>query len=310
LGVKFDDRQSSAWLPGYSFSIPPTKLIHVDIDPEEIARNYPPTLGIFGDVKAFLKELLKLAERRTKEDKNRNKGWLSEIENWKKGWEEFNRPNFSSDAVPIRPERLFGDLMKVMPRDGIMVGDVGEHHNWLVQFYRGYEPHSMISSWGFGGMAFGVCGVLGAKLAAPDKACVCVAGDGGFTMALHAICTAVEYCIPVVWVVYNNYGHNVLRTFTKHMYGREIASRFKCEKTGELYNPDFAALAKACGAQGAKVERPGDLKDVLQTAIKSNEPYVVDVIVEQEAVAPSTGSWVLPPLKPFEPSYTKRKLRT
>jgi thiamine pyrophosphate-dependent acetolactate synthase large subunit-like protein len=58
------------------------------------------------------------------------------------------------------------------------------------------------------------------------------------------------------------------------------------------------------------VERPGDLKDVLQEAIKSNEPYVVDVIVEQEAVAPSTGSWVLPPHKPFEPSYTKRKLRT
>jgi acetolactate synthase I/II/III large subunit len=308
LGVKFDDRQSSGWLPGYTFSIPPTKLIHVEIDPDELARNYPPTLGILGDVKAFLRELLKLARAKAKKDPNRYKTWLNEIRGWKKEWEEFNKPNFNSTAVPIRPERLIHDLRQVMPRDAILVGDVGEHHNWLVEFFDGYGPGSMISSWGYGGMGFGVCGVLGAKLAAPDKACVCVAGDGGFTMTPYMLCTAVEYCIPVVWVIYNNFGHNVIRTFANAMWpNREIATRFQCD--GEPYNPDFAALAKACGANGVRVEKPGDLKDALHQAITSNQPYVVDVIVETEAKAPLSGAWVLPPNKPFEPSYGKRKLR-
>ncbi len=106
LGVKFDDRQTSSWIPGYTFNIPPTKLIHVEIDPDELARNYPPTLGIPADAKAFLKELLKLAQSRVKQDPSRNQAWLDQIQNWKKGWEEFNRPNFNSGLIPIRPERL------------------------------------------------------------------------------------------------------------------------------------------------------------------------------------------------------------
>jgi acetolactate synthase-1/2/3 large subunit len=92
LGVKFDDRQSSSWIPGYTFNIPPTKLIHVEIDPDELARNYPPTLGILADAKAFLKELLKLEQSRVRQNPGRNQAWLDQVENWKKGWEAFNRP--------------------------------------------------------------------------------------------------------------------------------------------------------------------------------------------------------------------------
>ena len=310
LGVKFDDRQSSAWIPGYTFNIPPTKLIHVEIDPDEMARNYPPTLGILGDAKAFLKELLKLAETKVKKDKKRNKAWLDEIQNWRKGWEEFNRPNLNSSVVPIRPERLVRDIREVMPRDAILISDVGEHHNWLLQFYDVYEPGGMLQSWGFASMGFGVCGVLGAKLAAPGKVCVSVCGDGGFMMTPHILCTAVEYDIPAVWIVWNNYGWNVIRHQANGAWpGREIVTSFKRDETGEFYNPDFTALAKACGADGAKVGKPGDFKEVFHQAIKSNKPFVIDVVVDREAKAPSTGTWVLPPFTHGEPSYGKRNLR-
>jgi acetolactate synthase-1/2/3 large subunit len=311
LGVKFDDRQSSSWIPGYTFNIPPTKLIHVEIDPDELARNYPPTLGILADAKAFLKELLKLAQSRVKQDPSRNQAWLDQIQNWKKGWEEFNRPNFNSGLVPIRPERLVKDMRAIMPRDGILISDVGEHHNWVLQFYETYEPGAMLQSWGFAAMGFGVCGVLGAKLAAPQKICVSICGDGGFMMTPHILCTAVEYDIPAIWIVFNNHGWNVIRHQANGAWpGREIVTSFKKNKTGELYNPDFAALAKACGADGAKVERPGDFKDVFQYAIDSNRPFVIDVIVERDAKAPSVGTWVLPPFPQPEPSYGKRNLRT
>jgi len=311
LGVKFDDRQSSAWIPGYTFNIPPTKLIHVEIDPDELGRNYPPTLGILGDARAFLRELLALAGARVKEDEKRNKAWLDEIQRWAEGWEEFNRPNFASEVVPIRPERLVKDVRAVMPRDGILLSDVGEHHNWLVQFYEAFGPGTMLQSWGFASMGFGVCGVLGAKLATPDRVCVSICGDGGFMMTPHILCTAVEYDIPAVWIVWNNYGWNVIRHQANAAWpNREIVTSFKKNGTGEFYNPDFAALAKACGANGVKVEKPGDFKDVLQHAINSNEPFVIDVVVDREARAPSVGTWVLPPFPHPEPSYGKRNLRT
>lgn len=310
VGVKFDDRQSSSWIPGYTFNIPPTKLIHVEIDPDELARNYPPTLGILGDAKACLKELLMLTETKVKKEPQRNKAWLNMIQNWRKGWEEFNRPNFSSDATPIRPERLVKDIREVMPKDGILLSDVGEHHNWLLQFYDVYEPGTFLQSWGFASMGFGVCGVLGAKLAAPDKVCVSVCGDGGFMMTPHILCTAVEYDLPAVWIIWNNYGWNVIRHQAQGAWpGREIVTSFKREETGELYNPDFAALAKACGAEGVRVEKAGDFKEVLQEAIKSKKPFVIDAVVERNVRAPSTGTWVLPPFPHGEPSYGKRNLR-
>ena len=310
LGVKFDDRQSSSWIPGYTFNIPPTKLVHVEIDPEELARNYPPTLGILADAKTFLAELVKLAESSVKKDPQRNQAWTDQIQDWRKGWQAFNTSNFNSDLVPIRPERLVKELRAALPRDAILVADVGEHHNWFLQFYETYEPGTFLQSWGFAAMGFGVCGVLGAKLAAPEKVCVSICGDGGFMMTPHILCTAVEYDIPAVWVVFNNNGWNVIRHQANGAWPqREIVTSFKREKTGELYNPDFAALARACGADGARVERPGDLKDVLRHAIALNKPYVIDVAVDRDAMAPSVGTWVLPPFPHGEPTYGKRNLR-
>ena len=120
----------------------------------------------------------------------------------------------------------------------------------------------------------------------------------------------MPYDIPAVVVENNPDRRNVIRHQANGAWpGREIATSFKRNDTGDFYNPDFAALAKACGADGARVEKPGDLKDVMNHALSANKPYVIDVVVDREAMAPSVGTWVLPPFAHGEPTYGKRNLR-
>src|SRR5205807_1252651 len=193
LGVRFDDRTSSSWLPGYSFTIPPTKLIHVDIDPDEIARNYPVALGLMADVRTFLRQVIaELDRRKGVADAAASRAkWLKTIEGYKKEWAAFVAPGFTDDATPIHPQRAAHEIDKALSKDAILVSDIGIHHNWLIQFCKPKRPDSLIGSMGFGPMGFGVAGVLGAKLAAPDRPCVSVVGDGAFFMHASVLGTAV-----------------------------------------------------------------------------------------------------------------------
>jgi acetolactate synthase-1/2/3 large subunit len=205
--------------------------------------------------------------------------------------------------------RVVQALQTVMPDDGIVLPDVGVHHNWVIQFWKARRPQTLLNSWGFGAMGFGVCGVLGAKLAAPDRPCVAVCGDGGFMMRPDVLCTAVEHDIPAVWVIWNNFAYGAIRDIQMGMFAkREIATSFVREKDGRLVNPDFVALARACGADGIRVERPGDLAGALEHAIKADAPFVVDVHVDRDIRPPGVGTWELPPLPYGEPAFGKRRL--
>src|SRR5580704_10977193 len=122
LGTRFDDRASSAWLPGFTYNIPPSKLIHVDIDATEIGRNFQPEIGIISDAKLFLQQLL---AARCSETNGQRSAWLERIAGWRKRWEAETLPPRTSDAIPIRPERAVAELRKVVPADGIVLADVG-----------------------------------------------------------------------------------------------------------------------------------------------------------------------------------------
>ncbi|MGA8495545.1 MAG: thiamine pyrophosphate-binding protein, partial [Xanthobacteraceae bacterium] len=128
IGGRFDDRSASSWMPGYSWNFPHTKLIHVDVDPAELGRNYPPDLGILADARTFLRQLLAELERRSA--KSNTKEWLADIAKWRAEWETFVRPNFDIHASPMRPERVVADCQAVLPADGIICCDVGVSHNW------------------------------------------------------------------------------------------------------------------------------------------------------------------------------------
>jgi acetolactate synthase-1/2/3 large subunit len=304
LGVRFDDRTSSSWIPGYSFTIPPTKLIHVDIDPEEIARNYPVELGLMADARTFLRQVLaELSTRKGVADAaSRRKPWLKRIDGWRKEWEALVAPGFSDDATPINPQRAAREIDNALSDDAILVSDIGVHHNWLLQFCRPKRPDSLIGSMGFGPMGFGVAGLLGAKLAAPDRPCVGVVGDGAFFMHASVLGTAVEYALPVVWVVWNNYAYASIRGLQRgYLGGRELATDFKHPETGAPYNPDFAAMARAAGIEGVSIDRAGDLGDAVRAGIAANRPYLIDANIGADKNPGGAGVWELPPLGHSQP---------
>ncbi len=308
VGVRFDDRSSSSWIPGYSFNIPPTRLVHVDIDVGEIGRNFPVHLGLVGDARTVLGQMLAAVDARPIAVEGRE-AWLADIAKWRRAWEEFVAPGWTSEAEPIHPQRVVRALREVMPDEGIILADSGVHHNWIVQFWQARRPRTVLNTWGFSAMGFGVCGVLGAKLAAPERPCVAVCGDGGFMMRPDVLCTAVEYDIPAVWLIWNNYAYGAIRDIqTGLLAKREIATSFVRERTGELYNPDFVALARACGVDGIRVERPGDLAPALEHAIRAGAPFVLDVRVDRDIKPPGVGTWQLPPLPYGEPVFGRRRL--
>jgi len=308
IGTRFDDRSSSSWHPGYSWNFPKTKLIHVDLDPQELGRNYPPTLGIIADAKVFTAQLLAalgLREQRGAPPLKRQLSeWRAEVDAWRNEWEAFVRPNFGKVTSPLRPEYVVDAMLKVLPDDAILTCDSGVHHNWFMQFWRPKRAQSMLNSWGYSSMGFGVCSVMGAQLAAPERPCISVCGDGGFSMTPYVVATAVEYGLPCVWLVWNNFSWAAIRDIQVGMFGnRQLGTYF--EKDRKPYNPDFAAWARACGADGVTITKSEDLAGALQQAIKNKRPCVLDVHVDAEVRPPSTGTWELPPTPYKEPAFGK-----
>jgi acetolactate synthase-1/2/3 large subunit len=181
---------------------------------------------------------------------------------------------------------------------------VGVHHNWIVQEWRPGGPGTLLQSWGFASMCFGMAGVLGARLAAPDTPAVAVVGDGGFLMLPGVVATAVEYGIPAIWLVWNNGGYISIRDQQRGYFGagRELATTFSYAATGTPYSADYAAMARSMGAQGLRVETADDLGPALKTALDSGLPTVIDVPVAP-ATQPSAATWDLPPLPHPEPSF-------
>jgi acetolactate synthase-1/2/3 large subunit len=154
-------------------------------------------------------------------------------------------------------------------------------------------------------MCFGMAGVLGARLAAPDTPAVAVVGDGGFLMLPSVVATAVQYGIPAVWLVWNNGGYISIRDQQRGYFGadRELATTFRYAATGAPYSADYAAMARSMGAQGLRVAAAGDLGPALKTALGSGLPTVIDVPVAAGPAQPSAATWELPPLPHPEPSF-------
>lgn len=309
LGCRFSDIHSSSWVPGYTYNIPPTKLIHVDIDPQEIGRNYPTEIGIVGDVREVLRQLLELAEKRG--PKRERSPWHDQVQGYKEEWANFITPEKASDAVPIDPRRVIGDLRRACPETTLMITDTGNHQTWVEQYWDAYEPRTVFTPGGFAAMGFGTYGVLGAKLARPDRPAVCVTSDGSFMMFPGAVATATEHDIPAVWVILNNHTIGVIRDLQRfYLDGREIGTSFMKHSTGELWNPDFAKMAEAMGAGGLTVEQPGDLADAFATALEAGRPYVIDVRVNRDTAVPLVGTWKFPPIPQVEPTFGKRLVLT
>jgi len=287
LGTRFSEADCSSWEEQYTFRMPPTKLIHIDIDPAEIGRNYPVEIGAIADLKEALTVLVRVARRMAPKGRQRPKLVAQMAANRKK-FVAGNREAMESDAWPMRPERILADLRAVMPRDAILCTDVGWNKNGMAQQYPIYTPGSVFTPGGYATMGFGSPAALGAKVALPDKVVVALIGDGGFGQNPAALATAFEQDIAVIWVIMNNHAFGTIAGLEQAHYGTTFATVF--EKNGKTWSPDFAAIARAYGVDGVKVASAAGFKPALEKAVKSKRPVVIDVYMRNEPV-PTAGHW-------------------
>lgn len=257
-----------------------TPAIQIDIDPEALGRNYPLRAGINGDAKTTLAAMVAAADRTSA---SKRKGWIAEIQTACAEWRKKYLAALTSDAMPIRPERLCHELTQHMPDDAIVVVDTGHAGMWMGGLYDLRTPaQSYIRSAGHLGWAFPAG--LGAKCACPDRPVVTFTGDAGFWYHIGEIETAVRWNINAVTVVNNNGGGNQSKRGFDRAYGGEQTPQARELWTYTKVN--FARIAEDIGALGIRVEKPGDFAPALAKALAANRPVIIDVVTDIDAIAP------------------------
>jgi acetolactate synthase-1/2/3 large subunit len=287
LGTRFKEADCSSWYPDYTFNFPPSKLIHIDIEPSEIGRNLPTEIGVVADLKQALKVMLKVA-RKLYPDGLKNPELAAEIAAYRDEFKASNREMATSDSFPMMPERILADVRAAMPRDAYLTTDVGWNKNGVGQQFPIFTPGSVLTPGGFATMGFGPPAALGVKLASPDKVVVSMVGDGGFGQNPAMLATAADENLAVVWVVMNNNAFGTIAGLQKAHYGLTYGTTFP--KVGDDYMPRYADIAKAYGVDGVRVRSAADFKPALEAAIASGRPTVIDVAMINSPT-PTSGHW-------------------
>lgn len=305
VGCRFTDWSASSYAKGVSFSFPPGKLIHIDLDPREIGKTYPTEVGIVADAKIALTQLLAaISDADAAKLRARNADFTADVAKAKADWRAKVEPRENSTETPFTSQRPLVALRKVLPRDGIVVVGSGNTQGAVKQSFPVYEPRTHLTSGSFSPMGWAVPAAMGAKLACPDKKVVAIVGDGDFMMSLPEMGTAVMNGINVVFLVLNNQGYMSIRGGQRKFTGRHIASEFNHHAgNGEPYSADLTATARAFGLQAWKVEKNEDLEPSLQAALDCGGPALVEVIVSRDAAGPfATGWWDFP-----SPAYYEKE---
>lgn len=287
VGTRFSEADCSSWEEEYTFSFPPTKLIHVDIDPAEIGRNFPVQIGAVADLKQALTVLNRVARKLFPAGRTDDK-LRQQIAAYRKEFAQTNAGHVANDGFPMRPERILATVREVLPRDAIITTDVGWNKNGVGQQFPVYTPGSILTPGGFATMGFGAPAAIGAKLACPDRVVVALVGDGGFGQNPAMLATAAEQEVPVIWVVMNNNAYGTIAGLEMAHYGTAFGTVFR--RKGEPYHVDFAAIAKAYGVDGVQIHSAAEFKPALEQAIASGQPCVIDVAMLNEPV-PTAGHW-------------------
>ncbi|MDV3277259.1 MAG: thiamine pyrophosphate-binding protein [Nitrososphaerales archaeon] len=285
LGCRFTEFTASSYKQGATFSIPPTKLIQVDIDAGEIGKNYPVEVGVVADAKAVLQDLLSIARRKTQKRNYRQSEYFKQLQTLKGEW--FEDLKSITEEPTLTMGSLVTELRDVLDRKAIVVESTSYSISVVSQLFPVYEPRSHIASGGFGPMGFGLPAAMGAKLARPDRQVVDVDGDGAFLFRVGELSTCVQYDIPVLAVVCNNRGFISVKDSQAHMFNRSFVVDFK-KPNGELYSPDYAKVAEAFGCFGTRITKREEVKDAVKKALSSGKPAVIDAVIARDF--PKTGT--------------------
>jgi acetolactate synthase-1/2/3 large subunit len=263
-------------------------LIQIDIDPAEIGRNYPVSIGAVADLKEALAQILEEAKKLCPEGIKRPE--LREmIKENRKLFKESNRAISEDNRFPMTPQRILKDIKETIPEDTVIFTDVGWNKNGVAQQFDITIPGTIHHSSGLATMGFGASALLGGKLAAPDKVVIALVGDGGFGVNPSPLATAVEYNIPVIWIVMNNSAFGTIAGLEYSHYKTRFGTVFTTPD-GKPYSPNWAGVAKAYGVEAIRINSAEAFKPALEKALDSNKPFLLDVPMENIGV-PTPGCW-------------------
>ncbi|RFU70450.1 acetolactate synthase [Peribacillus saganii] len=259
LGTRF----SQVSTQDYELLSENTKLIHVDISPNELGKVYAPYHAIVSDAKAFLVEALKQEASAVSE------GRMEMIVRARSEYETFStsKPYYSQEYTDM--EGVIHDLIEYVPENTVITSDAGNFFGWVCRFFPFREEKTYVGPTS-GAMGYGLPGAIGAKIASPDRTVISFSGDGGFMMTMQELETAARYNVPIIAIVVNNNMYGTIRAHQeKHFPGRVVAT--------DLKNPDYAALSRLFGCHGETVHKNADFVPALKRALDSGKPALIEI---------------------------------
>ena len=243
------------------------ELIHINIDPVEIGKVYKPQAPVLSDIKPALQQILAILSKEAFSVKT----------------PKLSQEKYYNNAPHLDAKKMFaGDMVRLLsdnlPENAIVMGDAGSHMLWLSSYLQLNKNQRYQNPGSFGPMASHTNGAIGVKCANPDKVVIAGVGDGCYQMAGFELMTAVQYNIPVIWIIFNNNEFNIIKKFLLNMYNDEAFMTFD--------NPDFVKYAECCGAKGFRVNKLDEFVPALKEAIALNKPCIIDVLVDNEQYPP------------------------
>ncbi|MGW8169158.1 MAG: acetolactate synthase large subunit [Sulfurovaceae bacterium] len=265
LGARFDDRVTGKLSEFAKYA----QIIHVDIDPANIGKLVDVDFPIVGDVSEVLHKMISLLVGAVNPD--RYQAWREILARYN----ELHPLSYNDSDEVIKPQWVIEQIGKTLGENAIITSDVGQHQMWAAQFYPFDRPRQWINSGGLGTMGFGFPAALGAKRGMPEKTVINITGDGSILMNMQELVTAAEYKIPVINVILNNQFLGMVRQWQTFFYEKRYS------QTDLSFQPNFKALAEACGGIGYDVTTKKEFDDALKDAIKQDKVCFMNVAVNR-----------------------------
>ncbi|HHX13497.1 MAG TPA: biosynthetic-type acetolactate synthase large subunit [Clostridiales bacterium] len=262
IGSRFSDRVAT----NASKFARNQKIIHIDIDAAEINKNVPIDHSYVGDVKAVLKTMLPLIEKKSRSDWNHEISVIRE-----RG--EYRSINCEGE---LKPNQIIQDIYRIMGPDIAMTTDVGQHQMWAAQYSQATDPRRFLTSGGLGTMGFGYGAAIGAAMARPGETIVHITGDGSFHMNLQELCTAVSHQLPIITIIFNNMVLGMVYQWQRIFYNNRFSFTEPNRQT------DFVKLAEAFGAHGRRCRTPEEFQDAITEAKRLQGPVVIELVMRAD----------------------------
>ncbi len=247
------------------------RIFQIDVDPRNASWSIPAEIALTGDARLTLAALAGRLDGRV--DVAKAEARTSALVAAKTAGKLFSDAAMASDQTPMLPQRFVAAVADAVPEDAIVCSDAGNNRHWMNHFFRTKRAGCYFGSGGIGGVSWSLPAALTAQIVHPERPAVGVCSDGGFAMQMHTLLTAVQYGAAPVTVIMNN---SRLGMTAEGMGNRAVGNEFP--------DTDYAAIARAMGADGTRLDRPGDVTDAVGAAIdaarESRRPHVIDVVID------------------------------